>query len=407
MSQERDAVRNLIREEVTRAGPIEEAKGALELIIESSLRWSRNEDGLVITVVSRTGEPRFVQREGHESAMSIHDLVAELRTQHPGLFRVADRPNQAQEAPGPTGQLDEARSGENASTSTPPDEREPTHAAPAKPERDVWFIGTDALEEELDEEDDLERPSLTWVSRRLAGKIASRLPILHGAVRQRGGAPDDASEQHHPASSRSYAPGAIEPDVAEDEAAVGWRGWRRPAIIAPAALGLLIAIGLSAAFLTSDRGEAPTPPAVETAAPASSDSAAQQDTASTTGATAATAAQGEGGEIRGVPQVLDTAALFLNGRVVRLFGVQWAKGAGSPDQLAQYLAGREVSCTPTGSADMYRCSVDGRDLSTVVLYNGGGRTTEQATADLKLAEEHARRKRVGLWSQQEAGLPAR
>ena len=78
MSQERDTVRNLIREEVTRAGPIEEAKGALELIIESSLRWSRNEDGLVITVVSRTGEPRFVQRDGHESAMSIHDLVARL-----------------------------------------------------------------------------------------------------------------------------------------------------------------------------------------------------------------------------------------------------------------------------------------------------------------------------------------
>jgi endonuclease YncB( thermonuclease family) len=401
MSQERDTVRNLIREEVTRASPIEEAKGALELIIESSLRWSRNEDGLVITVVSRTGEPRFVQRDGHESAMSIHDLVAELRTLHPGLFRAGNKPNQAQEASGPTGQLDEARSGENTLLPALPDEREPPHTAPAKPERDVWFIGTDALEEEFDEEDDLERPSLTQVGRRLVGNIARRLPIPHGAAR-RGDAPEDASEQHHPAS---FAPVAIEPDAAEHDDSVGRRGWRRPAIIAPAALGLLVAIGLSTAFLTSNRGEAP--PAVETAAPASSDPDAQQDTASTTAATAATAAQGEGGEIRGVPQVLDTAALFLNGRVVRLFGVQWAKGAGSPDQLTQYLAGREVSCTPTGTADIYSCAVDGRDLSTVVLYNGGGRTTEQATPDLKLAEEHARRMRVGLWSQQEAGLPAR
>jgi hypothetical protein len=283
-----------------------------------------------------------------------------------------------------------------------PDERESPPPEPAKPERDVWFIGTDMLEEDFDEGDDLERPSLTQAGRRLVGNIARRLPTSRGAS-QRGDAPEEAPEQHHPAS---FVPVAIEPDAAEDDDSVGHRGWRRPAIIAPAALGLLVAVGLSAAFLMFDRGEAPTPPTVETSASVSPNPDGGQDTATTTGATAATAAQGGGGEIKGVPQVLDTAALFLNGRVVRLFGVQWAKGAGSPDQLTQYLAGREVSCTPTGSADLYRCTIDGRDLSTVVLYNGGGRTTEQATPDLKLAEEHARRMRVGLWSQQEAGLPA-
>jgi endonuclease YncB( thermonuclease family) len=103
------------------------------------------------------------------------------------------------------------------------------------------------------------------------------------------------------------------------------------------------------------------------------------------------------GPLRGVPEVLDTATLSVQGKVVRLFGVEWARGAGDPDDLAGYLRGREVVCRPEGATERYRCEVQGQDLSRVVLFNGGGRATPDATSDLKAAEEHARSQQIGVW----------
>src|SRR5215213_9681688 len=139
MSQDRDEVRNLIRDEVIRAGPIEEARGALELIVESSLRWTRNDSGLVVTVVSQTGEPRFILRDGHDTAMSVRDLVSELRVQHPGLFRAGPAPGNAQESAGVPGRRDEAQAGEgDAAAPSPPSEQEIPCAAPKPADRDIW-----------------------------------------------------------------------------------------------------------------------------------------------------------------------------------------------------------------------------------------------------------------------------
>ena len=104
------------------------------------------------------------------------------------------------------------------------------------------------------------------------------------------------------------------------------------------------------------------------------------------------------GPAKGVPEVLDTATLSLNGRVVRLFGVEWSRGAGEPDELARYLRGREVECTPAPGEESYRCVVEGQDLSRVVLWNGGGRARAGAPPELTLAEAHARARRVGLWA---------
>jgi hypothetical protein len=104
------------------------------------------------------------------------------------------------------------------------------------------------------------------------------------------------------------------------------------------------------------------------------------------------------GLLRGVPEVVDTATLSLQGHIVHLFGVEWAPGGGKPDEFARYLAGREVICAPVATTGTYRCEVDGKDLSKIVLYNGGGRTTDQATADLKAAADHARQARIGVWS---------
>ena len=50
----------------------------------------------------------------------------------------------------------------------------------------------------------------------------------------------------------------------------------------------------------------------------------------------------------------------------------------------------------TGS-DRHRCRIEGHDLSTLVLLNGGGRTTSDAPAELLSAEEEARVARLGVW----------
>jgi endonuclease YncB( thermonuclease family) len=100
--------------------------------------------------------------------------------------------------------------------------------------------------------------------------------------------------------------------------------------------------------------------------------------------------------LAGVPEVIDTATLRIEGKVVRLFGVEWARGA-QGDDLKGYIRGRSVRCTPTGAADVHRCEVDGKDLSEVVLYNGGGRATPDAPSDLAAAENHAKAEKLGVW----------
>jgi endonuclease YncB( thermonuclease family) len=107
-----------------------------------------------------------------------------------------------------------------------------------------------------------------------------------------------------------------------------------------------------------------------------------------------------GRTLRGVPDVIDTATLSLEGEVVRLFGVEWAPGAGKPDDLTQYLQGREVTCEPTGRNETYRCKVGDQDLSRVILYNGGGQPNSEATPELKAAAEKAREAKLGVWSKQ-------
>jgi endonuclease YncB( thermonuclease family) len=61
-----------------------------------------------------------------------------------------------------------------------------------------------------------------------------------------------------------------------------------------------------------------------------------------------------------------------------------------------YIGGREVACVPF-SGTAHRCEVGGYDLSEVVLFNGGGRASGDAPADLKDAEARARSAGVGIW----------
>jgi penicillin-binding protein 1A len=101
--------------------------------------------------------------------------------------------------------------------------------------------------------------------------------------------------------------------------------------------------------------------------------------------------------IRGVPVVQNTGMLEIQGRVVRLFGVEGARGRVVRD-LRRYLGSREVACEPAGSGSEYRCRVDDQDLSRVVLFNGGGRAAANATPELRTLEQQARSTRVGIWS---------
>jgi 1A family penicillin-binding protein len=101
--------------------------------------------------------------------------------------------------------------------------------------------------------------------------------------------------------------------------------------------------------------------------------------------------------VRGVPGVQNTGTLELQGRVIRLFGVEGARGRAARE-LRRYLGRREVVCEPAGSGNEYRCRVDDQDLSRVVLFNGGGRATANATPELRALDQQARSTRVGIWS---------
>jgi endonuclease YncB( thermonuclease family) len=66
-------------------------------------------------------------------------------------------------------------------------------------------------------------------------------------------------------------------------------------------------------------------------------------------------------------------------------------------EFRRYLGNREVACEPAGGGNDYRCRVDDQDLSRVMQFNGGGRASVNATADLRALEQQARSSRVGIW----------
>ena len=100
---------------------------------------------------------------------------------------------------------------------------------------------------------------------------------------------------------------------------------------------------------------------------------------------------------RGSADVLDTATLGIRGRKIQLEGVLADSDRRGVRALARFLRRREVICEPAGAPDRYRCSVDGQNLSSVILSNGGARAAPDAPAELLAAEDEARSARVGIW----------
>jgi membrane peptidoglycan carboxypeptidase len=100
--------------------------------------------------------------------------------------------------------------------------------------------------------------------------------------------------------------------------------------------------------------------------------------------------------VRGRAGVIDTGTLEIKGSTIRLLGVEGLDGRFARE-LGRFLRRRDVSCEPTGSADLHRCQVDGQDLATVILAAGGARATPDAPPEMVEAEDEARATRSGVW----------
>jgi membrane peptidoglycan carboxypeptidase len=141
------------------------------------------------------------------------------------------------------------------------------------------------------------------------------------------------------------------------------------------------------------------PPGSVVPPPTQSDHAPQQMGSS--GAVQSAALSGPTGpmarRLRGVPIVVDTGTLLLNGEVIHLDGVAGEHGAPG-NQLARYIGGREVACEPVDrGAPKFRCKIGDYDLGEAILLNGGGRATDNASERLRSAEEKARLAGRGVW----------
>ncbi|HEX2510550.1 MAG TPA: hypothetical protein VHK66_08530 [Microvirga sp.] len=400
----RDCVRALIRAEVSRAEPIDNARRSLELIVESSVRYRETNGELEVTVVGDDGQARTRPGEGGRVPLSIADYVEELRRKHPTLFRF--RGSSAPSLPAREASFDVSAADEAKGRPAEPKSDGPEGS---QPERDWLEIASDR------EADAREGSTGGAVDDRAAGGPRRTGQASAGQLRSawtsvaRAGASVAARAD---ARLRS-AVGALRDTLGAriDRAAA-----RRSLGVEPAsALSrfLLPAAGAAAAFAALLVGSAllvprlvnPSDAPVQVAGPAAPSPREPAATGTVEQAPRPTAPPEAAGPIRGVPEVLDTSTLRLQDRVVRLFGVEWARGGGDPDDLVKYLRNREVSCEPSGSADSYRCQVDGQDLSRVVLFNGGGRTTSDASPELRAAEDHARSSRIGVWKDQRPAAP--
>jgi hypothetical protein len=374
-----DAARELVRREVDRANPAEGSRRAIELIVETAL----------LTNAAETG------REGLESRIRHH--VETLRREHPRLFenpeseagRGARRGARVHDRPEPSPAVETAR--------------------PAMREAPISLVVPDAPESSKPRD---------WLTVSSDGQGRAG-PTRSGRDAPPAGAPAAAARRGSAEQDR-FGTGRVRPVpiplpgegdhpdlLAPDLPRAGWpsfSGLLRPVILAIVALPLLIG-GLVFAWLEM-RPEASRGREASVAERALPERPEGREPATTGGLRDGAApgenrpAEAQAEPVRGVAEVLDTTTLNIQGQVVRLFGVEWVRGAGDPDDLARYLRGREVACEPTGASKTHRCEVGGQDLSRVVLFNGGGRATQDATPELRAAEEHAKSAKLGLWSDQ-------
>jgi endonuclease YncB( thermonuclease family) len=339
----RERIRQRLQAEVDAQGALPESRRAAALIGESSIRFTGDGDSDYV-IVGPGGQPRHSLGDG-SVPFSLRDLAAELRRNYPALFNPDPPPEAAAPLTEPIKALPQprdwlmlgpgeaSRPGEPAAAAEADNARIETDANAAAPSPPV--VAPASRETETVDRRDGRTP--------LAETVPDILPPIGGF-------------------RPSYAIyGGVTFVLGVLLALMLWSLWSEP----------------SPDTVSGQRASAGATPG-PVAAPSGGDTAKPL------------------GALSGVPEIVDTSTLRIDGRVVRLFGVEWERGAQAED-LTRYIAGREVVCTPAVRSDRHRCQIEGQDLSEVVLYNGGGRATSEATPELKTAEAKARAAGFGIW----------
>lgn len=352
----RERIRELIQAAIDRQRPLDDTRRAAALIAESSIRFVDEPGTSGYVIVGRDQQPRTLVRSGESVSLTLDDLAAEIRQMYPALF-TSDEP--------PSGQ-----------------------AEAAAPGRD-WLIISSAPE--AADHGGADAPAPANRLREAVAALERATARMRSGLRQAQGLASGCAAGARSAL-RARAAARRAHDAGPTDGQAGRATWLRlrrdPRWRVAGYAALVLALGLIAIVVISGPRTKP-PPQTAVDAEASSKRVAPPSTATTAQANAP-------GSLSGVPELVDTATLRIGNTIVRLFGVEWARGA-QTDDLKRYLAGREVTCTPATRPDRHRCEVDGRDLSDVVLYNGGGRATADATPELKAAEDHARAAGWGVW----------
>jgi endonuclease YncB( thermonuclease family) len=358
---DRERLRDLIRAELAKHRPRESARASLELLAESSIMIESGCD------TERASGGNEVWSED-----AVRRAIDELRRKHPLLFReVKEESHEA---------LDKSpAAAPDHSLLDPP-------AAPAKPQRDWLFLEQGIFERQAHDGLEPLAPAAAAPSSPLWTSYGNRPKELMSAlgrwVRVSRNSPD---------GGKSAARPAIQP-----------KRPRPPGRYVYAALAaiftLFVWVGFWAA-LKPKLGSGYTSVAERTRTP--SEAREQKETSALSGQPANgdrtwPAGSQPQGKLKGTPEVIDTATIRLEGKVVRLFGVEWVRGS-QAEELAGYLRGREVECELASTPDRYRCQVGGHDLSRAVLFNGGGRATGGAPPELVEAENNAKAARRGVW----------
>jgi endonuclease YncB( thermonuclease family) len=358
----RGSVRDLIQAAIDRQKPLPDTRRAAALIAETSVRPLDDAGGFVI--IGADGAPRTAMRDGTAVPFTLDDLAADIRDKHSSLFE--------------PGTLNGAVSG---------------LGAPAAPARDWLRLGSDPGD--VDPAVETTPPQGGDQTASTRRDLAARDWLAHlpswnvGPMRERWTRAASVAAQRSGDAVAHLAAGSVRlrdrlRGYELGPTKIRGRHW------AYAGAGVAVLV-LMAMLVPGPRREAPPE-----RAPAQ---AARSEPAAGTGSAAAPQPAAEAkraGSLAGVPEIVDTATLRLDGNIVRLFGVEWARGA-PPEDLTRYIGGRAVVCTVAARPDRHRCQVDGYDLSEAVLYNGGGRATADATPEMKEAEAHARAERLGVW----------
>lgn len=400
-SPDRLALRETVRAEIARARPRPVAVRTLELLAEAAC--APDEAGTGLRVVDRQGAVR--RRDDTAEPMTLADLVAELRARHPALFL----PPEPEAEP-------VLRTAEEARDSSLLSGAYEMKAATAR------FVGTQSERARSLAERSSEQGRV--LAQNAAGRFANLRTNLRGRFARPAGAPAEAEAAPvpgaDPAAAWNSGPGRFGETLRDrlgqlrDRLSLGADGVddgarRQRRLLLGAVAGTLVAV--LAAGLVLDRASETGRPAAPSAPRAEAPSGAAPNTPPASPPASApdtvTPPPETGGDsepdaplppnaVTGQAQVIDTATLKVGGKVVHLFGVEWVRG-GQAEELARYIGSRPVTCQPAPGSATMNCLVDGRDLSEVVLFNGGGRASPEASPELVAAEDHARSERLGVW----------